>query len=299
MNTLEPLTRLLPAALRLLLAPPFARSEQAQRLARLLNVDVSELASLRMGARFHYRPFTTAKPDGRERRVLAPSPALKMLQRRLLDNYLAQLPVHGCATAFRSGSSIVHNARFHAWQKLIATVDLRDFFESTRAARVRAFFVKQGWRDEGLQTLMRLCVYRNGLPQGAPTSPCLSNLVNLPLDERLWRLAQRAGAIYTRYGDDLTFSWSSERLLGGFQRAVEDSLQAAGYEMQPRKGWRVSPISDQPCVTGLVLTGDGRVRIPWALRWRMWCLRWKSWWSADEDVRAKLHGYKGYVRMVQ
>jgi hypothetical protein len=299
MNAFEPLARLLPAGLRLLGTRPRAHSEQAQRLGAILRVDLRELASIRMGPRYHYRPVVIAKPDGRQRRLLAPSPALKTLQRRLLDDYLAQIPVHARATAFRSGSSIVHNARAHARQQLIATVDLRDFFESTRAARVRAFFIKQGWRHEALRTLMRLCVYQNGLPQGAPTSPCLSNLVNLPLDERLWRLAQRTGAIYTRYGDDLTFSWNCNRMPGDFQHAVEDALHAAGYEIQPRKGWHVSPTSDQPRVTGLVLTGAGRLSIPWALRWRIWRLRWKAWWSADADVLAKLHGYNGYVRMVK
>ncbi len=295
----QPLTRLLPAGLRSLLSPPNARPEQARRLAGILNLDPRELASIRMGPRYHYRPFTVSKPDGRERRILAPSPALKALQRRLLDQYLSAVHAHPSATAFRTGSSIVRNARAHARQKLIATVDLRDFFESTRAARVRAFLVRQGWRDEELRTLMRLCVYRDGLPQGAPTSPCLSNLVNLRLDARLWRLAQGTGATYTRYGDDLTFSWKTERLPGGFQRAVEDVLQMVGYEIQPRKGWRVSSIGDRPLVTGLVLTGDGRVRVPWAVRWRLWCLRWKASWSPDEEVLAKLQGYTGYVRMVQ
>ena len=85
----------------------------------------------------------------------------------------------------------------------------------------------------------------------------------------------------------------------GFPQAVEDGLHAAGYEIQPRKGWRVSPISDRPCVTGLVLTRAGRVNIPWALRWRMWGLRCKAWWSADEAVLARLGGYKGYARMVK
>ena len=66
--------------------------------------------SIRLGPRFHYRPFTIAKPDGRERRLLAPSPALKRLQRALLDNYLARLPVHPCATAFCPGASTVLNA---------------------------------------------------------------------------------------------------------------------------------------------------------------------------------------------
>lgn len=123
--------------------------------------------------------------------------------------------------------------------------------------------------------------------------------MNLPLDERLFCLAQQAGAIYTRYGDDLTFSWRDDRLPGGFRLAVEEGLQAAGYAVQPRKGWAVSPISDRPRVTGLVLAGDGRVRLPWAVRWRMWCLRWRSWWFADEDVLARLHGYQAYVRMVK
>jgi hypothetical protein len=289
----------LPASLRLLAAPAHAPSEQAQRLAVILQMDVNELASIHLGARFHYRPFRIAKPDGRERRLLAPSPALKLLQRRLLDNYVAQIPAHACATAFRRGASIVGNARAHARQKLIATVDLRDFFESTTAARVRAFFAKQGWRDEELRRLMRLTVFRNCLPQGAPTSPCLSNLVNIPLDERLSRLAQRAGAIYTRYGDDLTFSWDSDHMPGGFPRGVEDALHTAGYEIQPRKGWHVSLISDRPRVTGLVLIGNGLVSIPWNLRWRMWCLRWKSWWSADEELLAGLRGYKGFARMVK
>src|SRR5262249_24989209 len=151
------------------------------------------------------------------------------------------------------------NARAHAQSRLIATVDLRDFFESTRAARVRRCFIEQGWRNESLQVLMRLCVFRDGLPQGAPTSPCLSNLANVRLDERLQLLARWSGAIYTRYGDDLTFSWTSDRIPRGFTVAVEDALGAAGYEIQPRKGWRVSSIRDRPVVTGWVLAGDGRL----------------------------------------
>jgi hypothetical protein len=298
MNPLEPLTRLLPVSLRLL-SRPGADPESAQRLATILGIDVGQLASIRMGPCFHYRPFSIAKPDGRQRRLLAPSPVLKRLQRRLLDHYLATIPVHPCATAFQRGSSTVHNARTHSRRQLIATVDLRDFFESTCAARVRAFFARQGWHGEALQTLMRLCVYRNGLPQGAPTSPSLSNLVNVALDRRLAHLAQQAGALYTRYGDDLTFSWNADRMPAGFLLAVEDALHGAGYEIQRRKGWQVASIRDRPCVTGLVLTGGGRLRIPWAMRWRIWCVRWQAWWSGDADVQARLSGYRGYERMVK
>lgn len=297
-NMFEPLIRLVSVRMRSLSTPVCAPGENMRRLAAILKVDVGELDSIRLGTRFHYRPIAVAKPDGRTRRLLAPSPALKMLQRRLLDNYLAAIPTHECGTAFRAGSSTVRNALAHARQSVIATVDLRDFFESTHARRVRAFFVKEGWRDRELATLMRLCAFRNGLPQGAPTSPCLSNLVNVSLDERLKRLAQKAGAIYTRYGDDLTFSWTGEHATNDFFRAAEEALHAAGYEIQPRKGWRICPISDRPCVTGIVLCGNGRIRVPWDFRWRIWALRWRSWWSADSDTRARLQGCRAYLRMV-
>jgi RNA-directed DNA polymerase len=301
MSPLDPLIRLVPAALRPRLASSRPPSGQALRLAEILGVDAGGLDSIRMGPRFHYRPFTIAKPDGGERRLLAPSPPLKRLQRALLDNYLARLPVHPCATAYYPGASTVLNARPHSRSGLVATVDLRDFFESTRAARVRRCFVEQGWRDESLKALMRLCVFRDGLPQGAPTSPCLSNLVNVRLDERLQALARRSGALYTRYGDDLTFSWPSGRTPSGFSGEVEDVLGAEGYVIQPRKGWQVSLSRDRPLVTGLILAGDGRLRVPWALRLRIWRLRWRSWrsWrSGGAATSARLRGYQGYVRMV-
>ena len=297
MNPLEPLTRLFPASLRTLLAPP--APEQVRRLAGLLGIEPAELAAVRMGPRYHYRPFTLAKRDGRERRILAPSPALKQLQRRLLDQYLYELPVHPFATAFRPDFSIVENARLHAYATVVATVDLRDFFESTSASRVRRFFARQGWQGEALAALMRLCVYRNGLPQGAPTSPCLSNLVNVSLDGRLHQLAAQSQGYYTRYGDDLTFSWRTGTMPGGFQAAVEDHVRAAGYEIQPCKGWRVSSIRERPRVTGLVLAGNGRLRVPWALRWHIWRLRWRSWWSGEEGAAARLAGYAGFLRMVR
>ena len=296
---MNPLARLIPGAIRPLLASRRAPSEQARRLADWLGVDLGGLDAIRMGPRYHYRPTAIAKPDGRERRLLVPSPPLKALQRRLLERYLARLPVHPSATAFHPGASTVLNARPHALARVIATVDLRDFFETTRGERLRGFFREQGWRGEALGVLMRLCVFRDGLPQGAPTSPSLSNLVNFRLDERLDRLARSSGASYTRYGDDLTFSWESDRMPGGFARAAEDGLGAAGYEIQPLKGWRVRPIADRPVVTGIVLAGDGRLRLPWSLRLRIARLLGRSWWSGDPTARARLRGYRGYVRMVE
>jgi len=297
-NPLWPLYRFVPRSLRALWEPARHFPEQAFRLARLLDIPLPELASVRLGPRYHYRPFAILKSDGRERRILAPSPALKTLQRRLLRNYLAKLPVHPAALGFRPGASIVTNAQRHAGQTWIATLDLADFFESTTADRVRSFFVKEGWRGEALAVLMRLCVYRGGLPQGAPTSPCLSNLVNSELDRQLSELAQRTGGRYTRYGDDLTFSWKADRVPDGFAGMVYDRLHEASYKVQPRKGWQVRRAADSPQITGVVLRPGGRLDIPAEIRRRVWALRWRWWWTRDPQIAAQLQGYKGFLRMV-
>ena len=85
----------------------------------------------------------------------------------------------------------------------------------------------------------------------------------------------------------------------GFTGAVEDLLGSAGYEIQPRKGWRVSLISDRPLVTGLVLAGDGRLRVPWALKLRFWRLKLRSWWAPGDADSARLPGYAAYLEMVR
>jgi hypothetical protein len=274
------------------------RSPNAARLAQILKLPASELPSIRMGHTYHYRPFAIPKRDGRDRHLLAPSPALKTLQQRL-HRYLDFLPVHPAATAFMPGASIVRHARRHAGQAVIATVDLVDFFQSTSANRVRAFFIRQGWRGELLSTLMRLCVYRNGLPQGAPTSPCLSNLVNVDLDAALDELARRAGATYTRYGDDLAFSWSTARIPSYFKAAVQRELLLASYQVQHRKGWQVKSMADRPEITGLVLSRGERIQPSVRLSKKVRRLRWLSWLRRnDPSLRSRLRGYDGFMRLL-
>ncbi len=266
------------------------------RLAGILKIAAGELSSLRLGRRYHYRPFTVAKRDGRERHILAPSPALKDLQRRLLHNYLQGLPIHPAATAFMPGSSVVANARRHAGQSLVATIDLEDFFEATPYHRVRQFFLQQGWGGQALSTLVRLCTYRGSLPQGAPTSPALSNLVNFELDDALSMLARRAGAVYTRYGDDMTFSWRSGEIPAYFEPAVRREVMAAGYRVQPRKDWRVYRAAQQPEITGLVLGRNGSVNPPERVRKQVRKLRWLAWWRRDQETLARLRGYEAYLK---
>jgi RNA-directed DNA polymerase len=292
----------LPRLVRNLFALPadtYTDAPDAIELAQVLKIPVGELSRVRMGRIYHYRPFTIPKKDGRERQILAPSPALKELQQRLLRRYLAFLPVHAAATAFMPGASIVHNAQRHAGQAIVATVDLDDFFASTTASRVRDFFLRQGWRGQALTTLMRLCVYRNGLPQGAPTSPSLSNLVNTDMDAALDDLARRSGATYTRYGDDLCFSWPTEDMPSTCTAAVQRELLLAGYQVQPRKGWQIKRAAERPEITGLVLGRSGRIEPSARVRARARRLHWLSRFKRPDPARqAQLHGYDGFLRML-
>jgi RNA-directed DNA polymerase len=86
--------------------------------------------------------------------------------------------------------------------------------------------------------LTGLCTFRSAVPQGAPTSPALSNLVNVPLDETLSALARRSGGLYTRYGDDLTFSWTVNDAPSDLEANVRAELLILGYRLNPVKGPR-------------------------------------------------------------
>jgi hypothetical protein len=182
-------------------------------------------------------------------------------------------------------------------QTIVLTADLTDFFPSTAAFRVRRWFGSLGWQGEALQTLMRLCVYRGGLPQGAPTSPALSNLVNRPLDEALSQRTAMCGGRYSRYCDDLAFSWCAEEEPPLFRQQVEDTLDRFGYRFHPAKGWRLQRADQRPEITGVVLDGR-RLRLPAAILARIHRLK-SRWFSRDPIQRSQLQGYVGLCKMLK
>ncbi|MGF1505538.1 MAG: RNA-directed DNA polymerase [Chloroflexi bacterium] len=246
---------------------------------------------------WRYRHFTVPKKDGSPRQLMEPGRDLKAAQRELLRR-LNSLDPHPAALGFREGLSIADHAWTHAGARTIITADIEDFFPSTQATRIYDFWVRQRWvYDEiAARFLTRLTTYRGGLPQGAPTSPALSNLVNVGLDTKLAARARSAGATYTRYADDLVFSWPDEgRPPADFQHGVHAALHEFGYRLQPRKGWRVWHRRDEPEVTGLILTRGGSVDIPDSMKALMQTLERTA--TTEEDFQ-RLAGYEGYRQMV-
>jgi RNA-directed DNA polymerase len=207
-----------------------------------------------------YREFEIRKRCGGSRRIAAPSQDLKILQRRMLRRLFSRLRVHPAATGFQRGESFVTNARRHQAKAIVISFDIKDFFPSITADRVRRYFRAIGWNRQATQLLVRLVTWQGRLPQGAPTSPRLSNLVNYRMDTRLTKLAERFKATYTRYADDITISLEDEdqdlHSLIGRTIAV---LRSEGYQPHLRRKFDVRRRHQRQEVTGLVVNSQANL----------------------------------------
>ncbi|MDX9719726.1 MAG: reverse transcriptase domain-containing protein [Myxococcota bacterium] len=254
------------------------RLDKPIQLSKALGIELGQLRQLvyhRDAARkLNYRRFTIPKRDGSARAIWAPLPRLKAAQRWVLREILEHLPVHGAAHAFLIRRSIASNAAVHSNAKMLLELDLKDFFPTVSYRRVKGIFRKAGYREQLSSLLALLCteaprevVEHDGkryfvalgarcLPQGAPTSPALTNVICMRLDRRLAGLASKLGWRYTRYADDLTFSLPIKhkgkpqlgKLLGSVMRIVRDE----GFQPHPKKT-HVSRKGDRQKVTGLII----------------------------------------------
>lgn len=243
---------------------------------------------------FRYHRFHRRKRDGGRREICEPDARLKGLQHKLINRYLAAEQPHPAAVAYRAGKSTADHIWNHAGAAIVVTADIQDFFPNTRAERVEDW-----WRErvdaDAARLLTLLTTDRGGLPQGAPTSPALSNVVNRDLDTRLAQRAAVAGARYSRYCDDIAFSWPlAVGVPSGFEPGVRGVLHEYGYNLHPTKGWCVYDRRDEPEITGAVLTRGGGVRLPERVRAVMRELAR----SSDPRAEQRLNGYAGYERMV-
>jgi RNA-directed DNA polymerase len=222
----------------------------------------------------HYHYAFISKPTGPPRLIEAPKPRLKAIQRRILREILATVPVHDRANGFVPGRSCLTGAQVHASEALVTTFDLAGFFPSIRVPRIHGLFRCLGYPWAVARRLSGLCttitpasvLTRRAepglqalygmphLPQGAPTSPALANLLAWTLDRRLDGLARVAGANYTRYADDLAFSGDTEfaRGLDRFSAIVEAIAGEEGFSLNPGKT-RVMPRSSRQRVTGIIV----------------------------------------------
>jgi RNA-directed DNA polymerase len=155
---------------------------------------------------FYYRTYKVAKKKGGFRNIKEPLPGLKQTQQWILRNILESVPVSRFAKAYKKNVPLRENARFHQHQPMVLTVDLVDFFGSIDTKSIQRVFRSFGYAQPMASLLAKLCTLNNQLPQGAPTSPYLSNLVFRELDQEIAAYCIKRNIRYTRYADDLAFS---------------------------------------------------------------------------------------------
>lgn len=210
----------------------------------------------------HYRTVRIPKEDGTSRVLTVPDPLLKHIQRRIADVLLSQMPVSPYATAYRPGGGALVNAAPHAGQPRILKLDIRHFFDSILYSTVKdRAFPAEKYAEPIRVLLTMLCYYRDSLPQGAPTSPAISNLVLREFDYAVGTWCRSRGITYTRYCDDMTFSGCFEpKSVLDF---VEPALRKEGFFLHPGK-IVTAHRGQQQTVTGLVV--NDRPSVPAAYR---------------------------------
>jgi len=299
--------------------------DKPDQLAESLGVSIAQLRGMAYhrdaATSLHYVRFTIPKRDGTERPIWAPKKRLKASQRWILQNIVERFPVHGAAQGFLVGRSILSNANVHLNSKLILKMDIKEFFPTVTIRRVKGVFRRAGYRDGISMLLALICteapreiVEVEGktyyvslgprcLPQGAPTSPALTNALCLRLDRRLLGLAKKLGYRYTRYADDLTFSLPAEHegkpRLGAMMGTVKRITAEEGFEIKDEKT-RVHRTGGRQSVTGLVVNGDGHPRTPRKLRRQLRSAlhKLKTGKPLQEgETIARLQGYAAFVYM--
>ena len=294
-------------------------------VARFLAIELGQLRFLtfhrRGAAVVHYRRYEIPKKTGGVRRISAPKPRLASAQQKVFHDILERLTVEPEAHGFVKARSIVTNALPHVGKRVVANLDLKDFFPTVTFRRVKGLFAKLGY-SESVATVLSLLltepprqeVFADGrrlwvalgqrvLPQGACTSPVITNLLCRGLDRRLHGLARSHGYTYTRYADDLTFSGDDKDRIGTLLAQVRRILDAEGFAVNEAKT-RVMGRGRRQEVTGVVVNQKATVARDEVRKLRALLHQAARDGLASQnrdghpDFRAHVHGRIAFVRMV-
>lgn len=297
----------------------------AADLAALLGVDLRTLRWLtyhrEVATVTHYRQFQIPKAKGGVRTISAPRPTLRAAQQKVRAELLARLAPTAQAQAFVKGRSTLTMARPHLGQDVLLKVDITDFFGTITFPRVRGLFESLGYSGM-VATLLALLTTEakrveadvdgarvwvalgpRALPQGAPTSPELTNQIARRLDARLSAFASKHAWTYTRYADDLVLSRkvAAEDDTDHVARAlgvVRAVLESESFQLN-RDKLAVIHKGRQMRVTGIVVNeqlGLARVTLR---RFRAAVHRVTREGFREPAERARMLGYASYVKMVK
>lgn len=190
----------------------------------------------------------------KERTITAPSREIKKRQQWILEEILEKQNVSKNCHGFVRKKSIVTNARTHIGHKNILNLDIKNFFPSITQTMVISQFRQMGYSKNAAEVLARVCCYEETLPQGAPTSPYMSNLILKDMDQELEIFCKKKKITYTRYADDMSFSSNEE--IGGFLKDICSIIENYSFKINEKKTcYYKDPY--RKIVTGLVVKENG------------------------------------------
>lgn len=254
-------------------ANPHAELLCPEDVARLSGTDLRVLTWLAWGLDddAKYKRFSITRRNGSTRLIHAPIKPLKDVQRTLATHFLQAYRRPSHVHGFVTERSPLTNAQIHERKFHVLRVDIEDFFPSISYRRIRGLF--RAWpfeyQDKVAVLLARLCCHNDALPQGAPTSPILSNYICRRMDRELAALAAAERCHFSRYADDLSFSTSQHVFPaslgsndGGVSvagQALTAIISANGFNVNPAKTYFAGP-SQRQRITGLVV--NEKVNVP-------------------------------------
>jgi len=271
----------------------------------------------------HYKHFYIPKKTGGKRLISTPMPRLKSAQYWILQNILDKVLLNDAAHGFVKKKSIVTNALPHIKADVVINIDLKDFFPSISYLRVKGLFQSFGYSEQIATILGLMCTEpecdeieldsetyyaassERFLPQGAPTSPAITNIICRKLDARLKGIASKLNFNYTRYADDLTFSATGEATTGiktlvGFVKKI---IKEENLTIHPDK-FRVLRKGARKEVTGIIVNDKPSVNARELDRFRALLFQIEKdgiagkQWKNSSNLMASMKGYASFVAMV-
>ncbi|WP_074637683.1 reverse transcriptase family protein [Sulfitobacter pontiacus] len=224
---------------------------ESSHLAVLVGRNPADLSAMGFGAKSYYRSFKIRKRSGGLREIQAPYPSLLEVQRWIVGEVLSSVRLPVCSTGYREGVSILDNALVHCGRKEVLKIDLKDFFPSIGFSRVVKVFIDFGYPSNVAFLLANLCTLDRKLPQGAASSPLLSNIICRDLDQRIMKICKSRRLRYTRYADDIVIS--GKAIPKGIRRLFFEVIASEGFQVNEKKV-RFLCEGDKKIVTGLDIT---------------------------------------------
>ncbi len=240
----------------------------------------------------HYHSAAIPKKNGQVRRLFVPDPLLMRIQKNILRHVLAEEAVSEYATAYRAGSAVIENVRPHVGKKKILKLDIQGFFDHITFPLVYQYAFPAVQFPPAIRRLLtELCCYKDYLPQGAPTSPAISNLVMKPFDEFIGAWCAKRKITYTRYCDDLTFSGEFDEK--EVKCKVRSYLEAMGFDLN-RKKTRLARQCSRQTVTGIVVNEKPQVNREYRRQ-----LRAELYYCRKYGVKSHLERIYGQKRQIE